>query len=204
MFYNKNMYLQDIAYNTLYHSDIETLSQLCYTNKTYKNICTSIYFWQNYFDKHNLPYNGLQFDNVEDWINEFIYVETATIATYDVMLDLDTGGYIFQSSLTELDIHNLAKFDNEKTNRLIYNCLNKIKNNRTGTSALENIIQFVINKSNENTYILTIWLVKNFINLEQIVWDKKFVIFNISKTAIIDYIYQMFYKENLGKFTKLI
>src|SRR5947208_2278161 len=85
----------DIWYNILIQSDIETIENLCVTNKNAYKICNNKSFWRNKFHNDGLPFDSQkQYNTVNEWIKEYndTFIETLIVTFIDkVMLETNPG-----------------------------------------------------------------------------------------------------------------
>lgn len=61
--------VEDIDMKILLDMDIDTLSNVCITNKTAKNICNKPAFWRTKFKKDDIPYK--EFTSIRDMIKHY-------------------------------------------------------------------------------------------------------------------------------------
>ena len=193
---------QEIAFTTLLHSDVNTIHRLCYTNKTYKNICDTKYFWKHYFLNHKLPYPKEEFGDAQDWLDEIDHVVSCINTTAKILIyinkppeDEDDDEWIFQIPAEELDINNVL-IGNKKKDKEIIDFITENINMADSPRQF----WFLVWKRNDK-YGLTVRLVFDFSIYEDANpqfpygYSERIFIDNIPYDTIKTYIYNMCYNH---------
>jgi hypothetical protein len=58
---------EDLLYNILLNADIDSVSNMCKVSQTTRNICNNYTFWDNYYNKNNIPMLH-KYNSIQDWI----------------------------------------------------------------------------------------------------------------------------------------
>lgn len=92
----------DIYQEVLYNLPIDDIKSFCLSNKnTHNNICENKLFWENKFQKDNLPIIGKP-TNLNEWFKEYQKVYNAVYESKAFIIYLKSGNrgiYIFNSPI---------------------------------------------------------------------------------------------------------
>lgn len=94
----------DNLFNIMIESDIETINNLCVTNKN-NNVCNNEYFWVEKFNHDNMPIIIYR-NNFSTWIKEYIAVKEAKIKALEI-LQLYLENSTIAKDVIKLDIWEL-------------------------------------------------------------------------------------------------
>ena len=108
---NQNdMYInEDVWFNILLKTDIETMASVCLTNKIANNICTQKHFWLNKLKMHHLPFFLTKMPkSINAWIK---YYKDINHANYNAKVIISEITDMFESVSEYMsDYHKYAVF----------------------------------------------------------------------------------------------
>ena len=126
---------QDIRQSILWQlDDIKDVERLCYVDRSFNKLC-SREFWIHWYNKKGLKMMKI-FNNVEDWINEYRYIEKIQDKTKELM-DFLNQEYVL------LIYFYIADPDNVFTDPSLYPFLEKNKGKKIRCEIKKNSIYHI-------------------------------------------------------------